>query len=93
MNRLELAMEWAELMDTNLLLLGDEAERMDYADAFMGVINDDSPKAVYSEEKVLDVLVNRDGMTYDEAIEFFEFNISGAHLGDQTPMYVLSFEE
>ena len=93
MNRLELAIEWAELMDTDLLLLGDREERMDYADAFLGITNDDPPKAIYSEEKVLDVLVNRDGMTYDEAMEFFEFNIFGAHVGNQTPMYVLSFEE
>lgn len=93
MNRLELAMEWAELMDTDLLLLGDRSERMDYADAFLGITNDDPPKAIYSEEKVLDVLVNRDGMSYDEAIDFFEFNIRGSHMGDKTPMYVLSFEE
>ena len=93
MNRLELAIEWAELMDTDLLLLGDREDRMDYADAFLGITNDDPPKAIYSEEKVLDVLVSRDGMTYDEAIEFFDYNIVGSHMGDQTPMYVLSFEE
>ena len=93
MNRLELAMEWAELMDTDLLLLGDRSERMDYADAFLGITNDDPPKAIYSEEKVLDVFVSRDGMTYDEAIEFFDFNIVGSNMGDQSPMYVLSFEE
>ncbi len=92
MNRLELAIEWAELMDTDLLLLGDREERMDYADAFLGITNDDPPKAIYSEEKVLDVLVKRDGMSYEDAMDFFEFNIAGSYMGDRTPMYILSFE-
>ena len=78
-------------MDTDLLLLGDREERMDYADAFLGITNDDPPKAIYSEEKVLDVLVKRDGMSYEDAMDFFEFNIAG-YMGDRTPMYILSFE-
>jgi hypothetical protein len=32
---------------------------------------------IYSKAKVIDRLVNRDGMTYSEAIEFFDFNILG----------------
>ena len=93
MNKLEVAIEWAELMDTRFLCLGDEKERLDFAGAFLGVTNDDPPKAVYSEEKVLDVVVNRDGMTYEEAIDFFEFNVRGAYVGDQTPLFILSFDE
>ena len=80
MNRLEIAMEWAEMMDESLLVLGSDEERMDYAEAFLGVTDDDPPRAVYSEEKVLDVLVKKDGMTYEEAIEFFDFNIRGAYI-------------
>ena len=93
MNKLEVAIEWAELMDTRFLCLGDEKERLDFAEAFLGVTNDDPPKAVYSEEKVLDVFVDRDGMTYEEAIDFFEFNVRGAYVGDQTPLFILSFDE
>ena len=93
MNRLEIAMEWAEMMDESLLVLGSDEERMDYAEAFLGVTDDDPPRAVYSEEKVLDVLVKRDGMTYEEAIEFFDFNIRGSYLGEQTPIYIMSFDE
>ena len=91
-NRLETATEWAEMMDTNLMVLGTQGNKMDYAEAFLGVTNDDPPRAVYSEEKVLDVLVKRDGMSYEEAMEFFAFNIRGAYMGEQTPMYILSFE-
>ena len=93
MNRLEIAMEWAEMMDESLLVLGSDEERMDYAEAFLGVTDDDPPRAVYSEEKILDVLVKRDKMTYEDAIDFFEFNIRGAYMGEQTPIYILSFDE
>ena len=92
MNRLEIATEWAEMMDANLMVLGTQENKMDYAEAFLGVTNDDPPRAVYSEEKVLDVLVKRDGMNYEEAMEFFDFNIRDAFMGEQTPMYILSFE-
>ena len=91
-NRLETATEWAEMMAADLMVLGTQGNKMDYAEAFLGVTNDDPPRAVYSEEKVLDVLVKRDGMNYEEAMEFFDFNIRDAYMGEQTPMYILSFE-
>ena len=93
MNRLAAATEWAEMIDANLMVLGTQENKMDYAEAFLGVTDDDPPRAVYSEEKVLDVLVKRDGMTYEEAIEFFDFNIRGSYLGEQTPIYIMSFDE
>ena len=93
MNRLAAATEWAEMMDANLMVLGTQENKMDYAEAFLGVTDDDPPRAVYSEEKVLDVLVKRDGMTYEEAIEFFDFNIRGSYLVEQTPIYIMSFDE
>jgi hypothetical protein len=42
----------------------------------------------YDVEKVLEILVARDGMSYEEALEFYEFNIEGAWVGDQTPLWV-----
>ena len=32
--------------------------------------------------------MTRDGMSNDEAIEFFEFNIEGAWMGDTTPLFM-----
>ena len=43
---------------------------------------------VYSVEKVLEILVTRDGMSYEEAREFYEFNIVGAYVGPETPVFV-----
>ena len=30
---------------------------------------------VYDRQKCIEILVDRDGMDYDEALEFFEFNV------------------
>jgi len=43
---------------------------------------------VYDEDKCLKILMDRDGMDYDEAQEFFEFNVVGAYVGEHTPIYV-----
>ena len=43
---------------------------------------------VYDFEKCVDVLVKRDGMTDEEAIEFLEFNTVGAWVGEQTPLFL-----
>jgi len=51
------------------------------------------PVAAYSVEKIYEILMNRDGMTYEEAIEFFDFNIKGAWMGEYTPVYVYTNEE
>tara|TARA_R110000803_G_scaffold56795_1_gene114214 strand:+ start:3600 stop:3833 length:234 start_codon:yes stop_codon:yes gene_type:complete len=42
---------------------------------------------VYDVSKALDVLVSQ-GMTEDEADEYFDFNVVGAWVGETTPMWV-----
>ena len=44
--------------------------------------------AVYDVYKIIAILVARDGMTEEEALEFFEFNIDGSYMGEQTPIFV-----
>ena len=44
--------------------------------------------AVYSRSKCLEILMKRDGMTDEEALEFFEFNVSGAYVGENTPVFL-----
>ena len=43
---------------------------------------------IYDEDKCIQILMERDGMTDEEAIEFFEFNVVGAYVGEYTPVYV-----
>ena len=45
------------------------------------------PMAVLDVEKMFKKM-EKDGMTREEAIEYFEFNILGAYIGDQTPVYM-----
>lgn len=42
---------------------------------------------VYSVDGILDVL-ERQGMSPEEAQEWFDYNIEGAYLGPGTPIYV-----
>ena len=62
-------------------------------EAFLGITDDSPPRAVYDQKKIIDILVTRDGMTEEEAEEFFSYNISGAYVGEQTPLYVHRLDE
>jgi hypothetical protein len=44
--------------------------------------------AVYSVNKVLEILMKRDGMTDEEAVEYFEYNIEGSWMGENTPIWL-----
>jgi hypothetical protein len=44
--------------------------------------------AVYSYEKCVGILVDRDGMTPDDAEEYLSFNTLGAWVGEDGPLFV-----
>lgn len=68
----------------NLPLMADGFE-----DALLGIGTRFSwPVAIYDYEKCVAVLVLRDGMTQDEAEEFIEFNVTGAYVGENTPVFI-----
>lgn len=46
------------------------------------------PVVAYDVDKMLKIMVERDGMTYEEAIEYFDYNILGAWMGENTPVYI-----
>jgi hypothetical protein len=48
--------------------------------------------AAYDYDKCIDVLMKRDGMSYEEAVEFFEFNTLGAWVGEGTPAFIKDIE-
>lgn len=45
---------------------------------------------VYDGDAIINKLVNRDGLEYEEAVEYFDFNITGAWMGPKTPVFVRS---
>ena len=59
-----------------------------FNDCIIGV--DSHQRVVYDQEKIIDSLAK--DMTREEAIEFFYFNIEGAHVGDHTPLYMTVIE-
>lgn len=71
-----------------LLLDGFEAAFVGCATQFTKL-----PLAVYDREKCLSILMRRDGMTRDEAEEFFSFNVEGAWVGDNTPLVLTGCDE
>lgn len=44
--------------------------------------------AIYDARKCVAVLVERDGMTEDEAEEFFSMNTLGAYVGENGPLFM-----
>ena len=46
---------------------------------------------VYSRTKCIEILIERDKMSKEEAEELFEFNVEGAYMGEKTPIYVDDF--
>ena len=45
------------------------------------------PLVAYDQKKIIDRHVS-DGATYEQAIEFFEFNQIGAWVGERTPVFI-----
>ena len=55
-------------------------------DAIVGY--DTKGRVIYSVGSIIDILVERDGMSYEEASEHFSFNIECAYIGEHTPIYM-----
>jgi len=48
---------------------------------------DGTIRLIYSVNSILNILINENDMDEDEAIEYFEFNIRGAYVGEKTPIW------
>jgi hypothetical protein len=81
--------DWASRFNDGALLADG------FEDAILGVAERCSmaPLVVYDVGKCIDILMQRDGMTYDDALEFFEFNTLGAWFGEYTPLFLHRYPE
>ena len=78
MNRTEIAEQYPEL------LVADGFDK-----AIIGVSTSFNKKSVaYDTNKCIDILVRRDKMSREEAIEYFEYNVTGAYVGEHTPSFI-----
>ena len=76
---------WEELMDIYdgcLMADGFEEALIGFGTRF------NSPVTIYDLNKCISVLVERDGMSYEEAQEHMDYNVLGAYVGEETPVFI-----
>jgi hypothetical protein len=62
-----------------------------FEDAFLGIAYQfNTPIAIYDKNKCIQILCD-DGSSYEEALEYFEFNVQGAWVGKTTPAFLENF--
>ena len=61
-----------------------------FEEAFVGLAERcGSPSvAVYDRDACIRILASRDVMSEEDAEEFFDFNVIGAYVGEQTPWFI-----
>tara|TARA_B100000927_G_scaffold107064_1_gene86587 strand:+ start:6391 stop:6675 length:285 start_codon:yes stop_codon:yes gene_type:complete len=57
-----------------------------FDDAVIGV-DESTLRLIYSTTKCVEILIERDDMEFDEALEYFDFNVRGAYMGEKTPIW------
>ena len=93
MNRVTNYLEEYYPHDLDKILLADGFE-----DAFMGVVESFGtvPKACYNYDDCINILMGEpdeeEVMTHDEAVEYLEFNVTQAYVGEHTPAFIYPME-
>ena len=82
-------MEWIEIFNEEALT----ADGFDDAIIGIGERCGQPSLVAYDRDKCIQVLMDRDGMDYEEAVEFFDFNVAGAWMGENTPIFITRWEE
>jgi len=84
-------------METNLTLdeiadINPEAMLADgFSEAILGMCLQFGcePIVAYDYNKCIDILIKRDGMTTSEASDYIQFNVIGAYVGNNTPVFIM----
>tara|TARA_Y100001949_G_C15833724_1_gene263143 strand:- start:74 stop:397 length:324 start_codon:yes stop_codon:yes gene_type:complete len=73
---------------------GTEGEIAEFMGCAVGVISGAglSDRLCYDYDKCVQVFVERDGMSLEDAEEYFQFNVLGAYVGDRTPVFLWNRE-
>ncbi len=81
--------------NTPHLFIGDDMLKADGFDkAIIGMCMDiatGGERLIYDANKCIDILIKQ-GMSEQEAIEYFEFNVSGSYVGETTPVWLYPYE-
>jgi len=103
MSIIDIINEWADHYEVGLLLVGTKEEQEKYAPAIVGISDghwdDDRMAVIYDEDKMIEIIA-KDMESEDEeedpyalAVEYFDFNIKGAWLGEFTPIFIKTFRD
>lgn len=66
---------------------GDEFLIADGLDKAIIGLEEGSMRLIYSVSKCIEIFVEEQGMTYEEALEWFSFNVEGGYVGEKTPIW------
>jgi len=53
--------------------------------------DDQSGRLIYSMSKIIDILIIDDGMTEEDALEHYYYNIHGGYVGEKTPIWCCDY--
>ncbi len=87
----EAAEKLAEIDEEILMADGFDAALIGWTDSWSG--SSRVPRAVYSVSKCVSILMSGGATSYEEAMEYLEFNTLGAYVGERTPVFVHDLEE
>jgi hypothetical protein len=85
---IEIVREWVAAHNEEALLADG------FEDAIIGVAErcGQPSLVVYDCNKCIEILMQRDGMDQEEAMETFTFNTTGAWMGENTPLFMWPIE-
>ena len=65
----------------------DEFLKADGLDEAIIGYDDFSGRLIYSMTKIINILIEDDGMTEEDALEHYYYNIHGGYVGEKTPIW------
>jgi len=83
-----------EFIENEFSELGEVMIPLGFSNAFIGFCTSErgsKPCLVYDANKIIEVLMKRDEMSREEAIEYFEYNVESVQSSDGNhPLYIWS---
>lgn len=79
--------EWVDNMEDDECLVADGFDA-----AIIGVTHNMEPIAVYDHDECIRILIERDKMSEEDALEHMSFNVTGAYVGKRTPIFIKMFK-
>lgn len=83
MTKEELLEEYGDLIGDVELVTADG-----FDDAILG-IDSKSFRVIYDADEMVEILMEDEGMSEEDALEHLDFNVFNAWIGDQTPIYLI----